>query len=72
MGSEHVAVPFLTSALGGGEWLPLRPYCFTYRERVPSTHWIGGWVGPRDSLVTIEVEKNLLPLLGIEPWPSSP
>jgi hypothetical protein len=32
-----------------------RPCCFTSRERVPNTHWIGGWVGPRASL---DVEKR--------------
>jgi hypothetical protein len=31
---------------------------------------MGGWVGPSASLDT--VEKNLLPLLRIEPRPSSP
>jgi hypothetical protein len=35
---------FLTSALGG-EWSASRPSCFTPREKAPSTHWIGGWVG---------------------------
>jgi len=37
----------LTSALDGGEWSASRPSRFTPRERAPSTHWIGGWVGPR-------------------------
>jgi hypothetical protein len=37
----------LTSALDGGEWSASRPGRFTPRERVPGTHWIGGWVGPR-------------------------
>jgi len=35
---------FLTSALDGGEWSASRPDRFTPRERVPVTHWIGGWV----------------------------
>jgi hypothetical protein len=35
---------FLTSALDGDEWSASRPGRFTPRERVPSTHWIGGWV----------------------------
>jgi hypothetical protein len=37
----------LTSALGGGGWSASCPGHFTPRERVPGTHWIGGWVGPR-------------------------
>jgi hypothetical protein len=37
----------LTSAVDGGEWSATRPGCFTRREIVPGTHWIGGWVGTR-------------------------
>jgi hypothetical protein len=37
----------LTSALDGGEWSALRPSRFTTNERIPGTHWIGGWVDPR-------------------------
>jgi hypothetical protein len=40
-------IVLLTSALDGGEWSASRPGRFTPRERAPSTHWIGGWVGPR-------------------------
>jgi hypothetical protein len=28
-------------------WSAACPSCFTPRERAPSTHWIGSWVGPR-------------------------
>jgi hypothetical protein len=35
----------LTSALDGGERSASRSGRFTPRERTPSTHWIGGWVG---------------------------
>jgi hypothetical protein len=38
---------FMTSVLDGGERSASRPGRFTPRERVPGTHWIGGWVGPR-------------------------
>jgi hypothetical protein len=34
---------FLTSALYGDEWPASRSGCFTPRERVPGTHWVGGW-----------------------------
>jgi hypothetical protein len=37
----------LTLALDGGEWSASRPSRFSPRERAPSTHLIGGWVGPR-------------------------
>jgi len=33
----------MTSALNGGEWSTSLPGRFTPRERVPATHWIGGW-----------------------------
>jgi hypothetical protein len=52
----------LTLPLDGGEWSASCPSCFTPRERVPGTHWIGAWVGPRAIL-----EKNFWPLPGIEP-----
>jgi hypothetical protein len=29
------------------KYLASRPGRFTPREKVPSAHWIGGWVGPR-------------------------
>jgi hypothetical protein len=37
---------FLTSAFAGSEWSAL----FTPRERLPGTHWIGGWVDSRAGL----------------------
>jgi hypothetical protein len=40
----------LTSALDGGEWSALLPGRFTPKERAPSTHWNGGWVGLRAGL----------------------
>jgi hypothetical protein len=33
------------------------PVRFTPRERVPDTHWIGGWVGPRAVLDTVVKRK---------------
>jgi hypothetical protein len=40
---------FLTSAIVGGEWS-----ASPQAERVPITHWIGGWVDPRAGLVDME------------------
>jgi hypothetical protein len=37
----------------GGEWSAPRPGRFT-SGKAPGTHWIGGWVGPRASLDTVE------------------
>jgi hypothetical protein len=35
------------SALVGGDWSASRPGRFTFKEKAPGTHWIGGWMGPR-------------------------
>jgi hypothetical protein len=40
----------LTSALDEGEWSASRLGRFTSTEKVPGTHWIGGWVGARTGL----------------------
>jgi hypothetical protein len=56
---------FLTSTLVKGEWSPSRPGRFTHRERVPSTHWIGGWVDPRAGLDNLE-KRKFSNLLGLE------
>jgi hypothetical protein len=37
-----------------GEWSASRSDRFTPTERVPGTHWIGGWVGPRAVLDTVK------------------
>jgi hypothetical protein len=59
VGSGGIAPPFLTSELG-----------FTPGEIAPGTHWIGGWMGPSASLDAVE-KRQILPLPGIEPRPSS-
>jgi hypothetical protein len=63
-GSRGIAPPFLTSTLDVSEWSCSRPCRFTPRERGPSTHWIGGWVGPRAGLDALEKKKKILPLPG--------
>jgi hypothetical protein len=50
---------YFTSALAGGEWSASRPGRFTPGERVPCTHWIGGWVDPRAGLDNMENRKFL-------------
>jgi hypothetical protein len=61
MGSGGTAPPFLTSTLDGIEWSALRLGRFT-----PDIHFIGNWVGPRDSLEAVEREK-IVPPLEIKP-----
>jgi hypothetical protein len=65
-GSEGTAPAYLTSALDGGEWSASHSCCFTPRENVPGTHWVGGWVGPRTSLDAVEKRKIL------QFWESNP
>jgi len=48
---------FLTLALDGRERLASRPDRFILGVRIPGTHWIGGWLGPRAGL-DLMAEKN--------------
>jgi hypothetical protein len=50
---------FLTLALHGGESAS-RLGRFTPGERVPGTHWIGGWVGPRSDIDAMAKRKKSL------------
>jgi hypothetical protein len=45
--------------LDGGEWSASRPGCFTPRERVAGTHWLGGWMSPRAVLDTAVVKRKI-------------
>jgi hypothetical protein len=56
-GNGGIPPPFLTSALDGIEWSASHPCSLTPEEGAPSTHWIGGWVGPRAGLDTLEKRK---------------
>jgi hypothetical protein len=38
-------------------WSASRPGRLNPRERVPDTHWIGGWVGPRAVLDAVVKRK---------------
>jgi hypothetical protein len=51
----------LASALDGGEWSVPRPGRFTHSERMPGTHLIGGWMGPRAGLNSVSKRKILGP-----------
>jgi hypothetical protein len=58
----------LTSAPARGEWLATRPGRFTPGEGALSTHWIGGWVGPRTGIDDLKKGKFLtLPGLELRP-----
>jgi hypothetical protein len=56
--SGCIAPTFLASALEGGEWSASHPCHFTPGERAPSTHWIGGWVGPRFGLRPSKLKRS--------------
>jgi len=48
-------------ALNGGGWSTSHPSRFTPGERAPSTHLIGGWVGPRTDLDAIAKREDPSP-----------
>jgi hypothetical protein len=54
-----------TSELAGGEWSASHLSHFTPGEKVPGTHWIGGWVDPRAGLDNV-VKREFLTLPGLE------
>jgi hypothetical protein len=64
------APPFLTLAVDGSERSTSRPCPFTPVQIARGSHWIGGRVGPRASLDTME-KRTILILPGIELRPSS-
>jgi hypothetical protein len=58
-GSGSIAPPFLTSVLEGGEWSASCLCRFTPGEGACGTYWIGGCMGPRVGLDTVEKRKIL-------------
>jgi hypothetical protein len=48
------------------------PRLFSSREGDPSTHWIGGWVGPRAALDMVVKRKIPSSFWDSNPWSSSP
>jgi hypothetical protein len=65
-GSSSIAPPILTLALDVDQLSASCPATLPL-ERVPSTHWTGGWVGPKAGLDAVENRKNPLHLLGTKP-----
>jgi len=64
-GVEVYLHSFITSALDH-RWLPVsRPECFTPADSTQDTHYMGGRIGPTADLDCLE--KNILPIPGIEP-----
>jgi hypothetical protein len=49
---------FLTSAPFGGEWSASRTGLFNPGERLPGTHWIGGWMAPEPVWTLWERENS--------------
>jgi hypothetical protein len=60
-GVEVQLLAFLTSKLDEDEWSASRTGRFTPRERVPDTHWIGDWMGPRAVLYAVVKRKTYSP-----------
>jgi hypothetical protein len=59
-GSLSIAPPFLISACFGGDWSAPRPGRFTPGQRAAGTPWMGGRMGPRGGLDTMEKIKSFL------------
>jgi hypothetical protein len=55
--SGIIGPPIIISVLERGDLAASRPCGFTPGKRVPGNHWIGGWVGPRAGLDTMEERK---------------
>jgi hypothetical protein len=70
-GNGGIAHAFFTSALDGGKWSASRSGRFTTRERAPSTHWIGGWVGSKAGLEAVVKRKIPSPCRDSKPRLSS-
>jgi hypothetical protein len=51
---RSIAPSILTLAL---QWSDSRPNRLTPGENAPSTHWVGGWLGPRAGLDAVEKRK---------------
>jgi hypothetical protein len=61
---------FLILALIRGEWSSSCTGSFIPEERVPDTHWIRGWMGPRTGMHDVGKRKFLtLPGLELRPFP---
>jgi hypothetical protein len=70
MGEWRYSSTHSLTALDGGEWSASRPGHFTSKERVPGTHWIGGWVG---SIAVLDaVVKRKIPSPRRESNPRTP
>jgi hypothetical protein len=65
---RYSSYSFSTSALDGGEWSASRPSrALPLGKGPPSTHWTGGWVGPRAGLDAEARRKILCLCWGLNP-----
>jgi hypothetical protein len=70
MGEWRSRSNILASTLDGGEWSDSHPICLIPGETAPSIHCIGGWVGPIDSLDSMQ-KRKIFSLLVLEPRSSN-
>jgi hypothetical protein len=59
--SGVVAPVLLALVLDGGEWSVAPFGCFIAGETAPGTHFIGGWVGPRAGMDSMEKRRIFYP-----------
>jgi len=70
-GGSRGVVPFVPSALGGGEWSTSHPGLFT-PDKEPLTHCIGGWMGTSGVLDDLKNRKTSWLCQDSSPGSSSP
>jgi hypothetical protein len=57
VGVESYLSAFLTSVLDGGEWSASHSGPLPPMQETSALHWVGGWVGRRDTLDDVEKRK---------------
>jgi len=70
-GGWHIVPLTLDLALDWDEWSVSCTGHFISWERVTSTCWVRGYVGPRVGVGMLE-KKEILPLLAVSPWSMKP
>jgi hypothetical protein len=56
-GSGSIAPSFLRLVLDAGDWSASHPGGFTPRGRALPDRWIGGWLGPKVSLNSVQLRE---------------
>jgi hypothetical protein len=63
MGNGGITPTFITLTLDRGEWSASWPCHFTPRQMASGNDYVGGWLGLRVSLGTVEVKGKVVSVL---------